>query len=495
MMANTKGLKVFLSYPADERASARRLQQMLASTDVDIWFDEQSLVPGSSWDSAISSAIDSADVVLYLLGSAPASKSQTLELRRALARNRHSSGPKVIPVFLPGSSPEDLPLALRTVQGIDLREGSSAHVQASRLAAALSEDDRTGDLAEPEEVGDRLRVGGDPDGAIPWYEKALKVAEANLGARHPSVAQLHRKLGAVLVDVARLEEAEARFRQALEVDTEVFGPADSIVAADRTNLATVAMRTGRVEEALDLLQSTVAMFRRDSPVALAAMSNMSAALGRLGRSSEASELAHTVYETRLRTLGPDHPESLSSANNYAATLSDLGRFEEATRVLERTLEGRERVLGPNHPSTLSTLSNLATLYTEQGRLLDARHLQERVFESLLSLYGPHHGEVAQAANNLAMTHARSGDYMRARELLELARTRVRGSPSDGPEIAAATANLGAVLHALGDEDQAMQLFEEALQTYTRLFGAEHSTTKRVAAAIESLGSSSARGDG
>jgi hypothetical protein len=62
-MTEPKSIKVFLSYSSEDRASARLMAELLTSSGVSVWFDEQSLVPGASWEREISSSIDSADVI------------------------------------------------------------------------------------------------------------------------------------------------------------------------------------------------------------------------------------------------------------------------------------------------------------------------------------------------------------------------------------------------------------------------------------------------
>lgn len=91
---------------------------------------------------------------------------------------------------MPDADIDDLPLALRFYSAIDLRDTNDYQTQLQRLAASLTVDPDTGGHADDEEIGDRLRESGDLNAALPYYRKALTVAEAKFGDAHPT----HRKV-------------------------------------------------------------------------------------------------------------------------------------------------------------------------------------------------------------------------------------------------------------------------------------------------------------
>ena len=60
--------RVFLSYAKEDIASARKLYASLRNeTFVDVWFDEESLIPGQNWEKEISKAIKTSDIFIALI--------------------------------------------------------------------------------------------------------------------------------------------------------------------------------------------------------------------------------------------------------------------------------------------------------------------------------------------------------------------------------------------------------------------------------------------
>ncbi|MET7872591.1 toll/interleukin-1 receptor domain-containing protein [Streptomyces cyaneofuscatus] len=121
---------VFLSYAVQDEPEARRLEQALALTGIDIWTDKM-LRAGDQWARVISEALENADVILVLISpSSLASKWVAREWQIALARFK-----RVIPVLVNGATYADLPPALATIQGIRFNGDDPAVIR--ELATAI----------------------------------------------------------------------------------------------------------------------------------------------------------------------------------------------------------------------------------------------------------------------------------------------------------------------------------------------------------------------
>lgn len=69
MPVDTTKLKLFLSYPRDQKCSARQLYHRLRKERFDVWFDQESLEPGQDWQREIEAAICTSHVFLACLSS------------------------------------------------------------------------------------------------------------------------------------------------------------------------------------------------------------------------------------------------------------------------------------------------------------------------------------------------------------------------------------------------------------------------------------------
>ncbi len=73
-MSEIRKLRVFLSYAHADIKPVRKLYNDLIRQGYDVWFDEESLIPGQNWQSAIEKALYSSDLVIVCLSKVSVSK-------------------------------------------------------------------------------------------------------------------------------------------------------------------------------------------------------------------------------------------------------------------------------------------------------------------------------------------------------------------------------------------------------------------------------------
>ena len=168
-----------------------------------------------------------------------------------------------------------------------------------------------------------LQTHGQAGAARPLFERALRMAEANHGPDHPTVATRLGNLALALQDLGRPEEARPLLERALAIDEATYGSDHRAVATSLSNLAMVLLDLGRTEEARPLLE-------------------------------RALRIAEATY-------GPDHPAVATLLSNLAMVLKDLGQVDMARPLLERALGISVTTLGPDHARTNMYRANLASL--------------------------------------------------------------------------------------------------------------------------------------
>jgi len=264
-------------------------------------------VPGVSWTQALKEALSKSSTVLILVGGHGLGQWQNMEVRSVIERAVRDSRLNIIPVLMPDVDLDDLPPTLRSYSAIDLCDTSDYQTKLRRLAASLAVDPDTGDHADDEEIGDRLRESGDLNTTLPYYQKALTVAEAKIGNAHPHIARLRREIGVVHLDMGNLVAAESEFSIALTVDESTYGSDHIRVAANLNNLTRVYEYRGEYERARVILECALSITRAsDSDESLevaTCLNNLTSVVRNMGDLTTAQRYLEEALEITTTSLG------------------------------------------------------------------------------------------------------------------------------------------------------------------------------------------------
>lgn len=152
--------------------------------------------------------------------------------------------------------------------------------------------------------GAELLLSGDREGALVWLETAVRI--------DPALPEASTNLGVVYRRLGRMEEAEAAYRRALEVDPEY-------VSAYR-NLSALLLRIeGRREEGRQILELTDQRQSRN-PFNYLALGDLALSQGHVADAER--------YYRRALQLGPDLAEASAAMGQWALA---AGRRQRARR--------------------------------------------------------------------------------------------------------------------------------------------------------------------
>src|SRR6476659_399432 len=132
-------LHIFLCHSSSDKPSVRELYQKLSAEGwMDVWLDEEKLLPGQDWDYEIDKALGKSDAVIVTLSTGSVSKEGYVqkELRFALdiALEKPEGTIFILPVRLDDC---ERPRRLRPIQGIDYFPPESRAAAYGRLRQSL----------------------------------------------------------------------------------------------------------------------------------------------------------------------------------------------------------------------------------------------------------------------------------------------------------------------------------------------------------------------
>jgi tetratricopeptide (TPR) repeat protein len=213
------------------------------------------------------------------------------------------------------------------------------------------------------ELGSVLLLRGDPDAALSYTQRALKMDEKIHGADQPEVAVDANSMAQILQAKGDLEGALTYSQRALRIDQTIYGPdRPEFVAIDANNIGTILKAKGDLDKALSYAQRAL-----------------------------------TINE---KVYGPDHPQVAIDANNIGTILKAKGALSGALTYIQRAMKIEERIYGPDHPQVLTAANNIGQILEAKGDLEGALSYTERALRGLENSYGPNYPMTKQVAADL-----------------------------------------------------------------------------------------------
>ncbi|MBT8403535.1 MAG: tetratricopeptide repeat protein [Gemmatimonadetes bacterium] len=181
------------------------------------------------------------------------------------------------------------------------------------------------------------RLKGEPGEALPYMERAIDIGRAR-GADHADLAYDLTNLAQVLLELDRLDEAEAAARESVRMSRATDGPDSPFLARAILTLGATfrsqerfGEATARFDAALDIAQA--ALPEGHSFTANIVMNRgQTFALAGDWPAAEADLLA--AYEVYTAAYGPDDGRTRSIARGLARVYEDWGRQSDAERWRE-----------------------------------------------------------------------------------------------------------------------------------------------------------------
>ncbi len=231
------------------------------------------------------------------------------------------------------------------------------------------------------------------------------------------LAEAQRKQGAD--DPAKLDEAEATVRDALQLTARISNPSGYVQCLDA--LAEIFYARGDLPGMQTLIEEGI---RIESSMPHPNPIRMARRVHRLGlvlyfQGEDGITPLEKSIALHEQGFGEDHLETAGVLADAGILYRSVGRHEEAQSCLSRALGIHRRELGHDSPETIRDLQNLAASYEETGNVEDAAALYERALELKDRLVGGDQEELAEMQFGIACLYVDWGNLCRARELLAM----------------------------------------------------------------------------
>jgi len=218
-----------------------------------------------------------------------------------------------------------------------------------------------------------------------------------------------------------------------------------------------------------------------------AMSTMATSLIKLDRTDEAEKLLRRALAIRRQVLGPEHPDVATNLNNLGFVLTTVKDYDAAVDVYRDACTIYRNRLGDDHLFYAICISNLGLALAGAGHFSEADSLLHQALEIEISRLGVSHPNVAQVEAKMANMYLWKQDFAKSAEFQRRSlQTRRTMLEPDHPEIAESEIGLARALERLGEDDEALKLYESGFEIQKGALGEAHRSTVETAEALEAI---------
>ncbi len=308
--------------------------------------------------------------------------------------------------------------------------------------------------------------------------RPLLIKANEIGYR-PLQAEVSAMVASVFSKLAKHDEAEKAFRDAIRFGTE--SRHDLLVAKAWLDLSWLhGYEQDRYDEAKRDLENGQAFSKRlGQPGVLPMLYERNHGWIALRQGEPAKALVHYEKALRLATDQPNEQRDVAMLHSdLGSAYLNNGNFEKAAEHIKLGLESMAALLGPQHPDTLSVQVNYATVLREQGNVPEAIAEALKALEGFRASMQSSESYEGMILSNLATMYSDQEEWTLAEKTYReaIATNRKAYSGKDNTTLAAAIHGLATVVQLDSSRSQeALELHNQSLAMKEKLLGKDHPT--------------------
>jgi tetratricopeptide (TPR) repeat protein len=321
------------------------------------------------------------------------------------------------------------------------------------------------------------RLGGYTN-AEASYRQSLQIRESFSEKADYKTAQLLDDLGILYTEMGRYNDAEPLLLQALTINEQDAGPGSGKTGRSLSSLGNYYDAIGDYPKAEDYDKQTLALdeslWSTNRPNTAIAMNNLANLDMDMGNYSDAEPLLEEVLAIDERLLGNNHPQVGQALQSLGSFYLRIGDYSKAESYYDRSRQILESTMGEDSPDTAVTLGGLAMLYMDLGDYEKAAPLVAHTLSIDIKSMGTNNPTLASMIGQMASLYARSGNFAAAIKMgewvLKVDQTMVG---PESPATAQAMLSLGMICLLKGDYGKAKSYDEEAMAIQRSVLPSDH----------------------
>ncbi|MCH9651820.1 MAG: tetratricopeptide repeat protein [Deltaproteobacteria bacterium] len=309
---------------------------------------------------------------------------------------------------------------------------------------------------------------GDSEAARDTYVQILNMQRRVLGENHPMLTIIYSNLAASELKLAHFPAAEAAISKALAGIRKTRENNHSAIGVNLQFLTVIQLSQGKLGTALETAEDCLRLFleaegeeHQETGISYVLRGMVQRALGRV---TEAEASLRQGLSILRRSLPSNNPRIATASRELAALLIDLGDFSAADILIEECAAIKESNSNRHHRHSVPILQARGRIAAGQQRYAEASRLIDEAIALQLETQSPRHPSRADLLSTRAalqlLIREGPGAVETARQALEVA---LEGAGGVSPAAGRAKLALALALEDQGRQEEALTLFEEAVQ--------------------------------
>ncbi|KAL3938790.1 MAG: hypothetical protein SGBAC_006376 [Bacillariaceae sp.] len=225
-------------------------------------------------------------------------------------------------------------------------------------------------------MGNLFWQQGKPEDAMGMYERALAIRMSALRPDHVDTAEAYTNMADALANQGRLVEAMGLYQTALDIELKTLGPDHADVAATYNKMAKLLSNQGKLDEALATHQKALDIqldaLGPDHPYTAHTYASMANVLQNQGNLDEALTFYQMAMVIFFKVRGPDHADTVHTYANMATVLNQKGNLSSQTGTPEESPRRRRR----KKLSSKKPMFSLAAIRGDPDPVLEEKQVDE-----------------------------------------------------------------------------------------------------------------------
>jgi tetratricopeptide (TPR) repeat protein/predicted Ser/Thr protein kinase len=245
-----------------------------------------------------------------------------------------------------------------------------AEVELGRDSPLLFESEST--------LGEALSKAGAYRKAVPHYERALALREKAVGPDHPDIAAILTNLGGSYTHMREHQKGKVVFERALAIRERMFGKQSPFLIATLDNYGELLRGAGDIPAALATQERALAIAKVvpgvDNPMYQQIATDYADTLVAANRPADARTLLDAVIAVEDKQASALLPLTLAARADAAVAAK---AWDDAAADADRSISGYEAAGGKDNAPLWRPLTTRARVALAHGHAADARPLLER----------------------------------------------------------------------------------------------------------------------